>query len=230
MSPTPVAFAALLVAANGSCPKLGPRDCAVTATTGCLNGVSYEYSKSFACGPQQAHSNPKFHGGQAIYDWAETSCCASGNPYDMSTGFCCNNGVHSYSAGECKAWDSSFPEWCGCEGADTSSADVVLEVEAEPVIDAFDTLKVEANCPCGGPSMTMGCVNGHYYNYTTQYPCGTHIANWAQTGCCHTTEGLEPYNLRTQSCCREGDSNVLHSDGHACECSKYGCSRSSVAV
>jgi len=212
------------VGVSSTCPKPTASDCVNTATTGCLNGVSFEYSKSFACGPQQTP------GKQAIFDWDKVSCCASGTPFDMSTGFCCNNGVHDYSNGECKAWDDSFPSWCYCYGEETSSAELELEQEiwAEPVVDAIDTLKEEANCPCGQPSETMGCLNGHHYNYTTQYPCGNSIANWAQTGCCPTSDGLISYNLRTQSCCRGDTLNVVHDYGHACECKKYGCNRIAV--
>ena len=39
---------------------------------------------------------------------------------------------------------------------------------------------------------------------------GNNIANVNTHGCCPTADGVKPYSLRDESCCREGDTNVIH--------------------
>lgn len=194
----------------------------MTETHGCLDGESFDYSEQFPCGAKQPPYTRV-----ALYNWKTTSCCAQGVPFDSSDGFCCYDGVHSFSAGECKDWAPDDPPSCTCTGSSSSAA---LIAEARAAVDAevvaVDTLSTTPSCPCGGPTETKGCLNGHLYDYATEMPCGNYIANVNTHGCCPTADGIKTYSLENESCCREGDANVIHSTAHACECRQYGCDNS----
>lgn len=172
----------------------------------------------FACGSKQ----PPYTS-VALYDLASTSCCAQGIPFDPSANFCCYDGVHSFSAGECVDFDPiHFREECKCLGSSALTLGAESVVEAVKVV-AIDTLATTPECPCGGPTETLGCLNGHLYDYESQMPCGNHIADTATQGCCPTADGIEVYSLEQQSCCKEGDSSVIHGYARACQCMQYDC-------
>ena len=67
-------------------------------------------------------------------------------------------------------------------------------------------------------------MNGWSYDYTDIYPCGKYLMDFDTYGCCATSTGLEPYQFKTQSCCKLATAgHVIKSGGHACDCRKYGC-------
>ncbi len=64
---------------------------------------------------------------------------------------------------------------------------------------------VEAGCT---PSATQGCLNGHAYDFTTQFPCGGDIFSWDDHLCC---EQGRPFTTADQYCCTGSGQRGVHS-------------------
>mmetsp|Transcript_10817 Transcript_10817/g.22705 ORF Transcript_10817/g.22705 Transcript_10817/m.22705 type:complete len:215 (-) Transcript_10817:572-1216(-) len=208
-----------LVLAATTVASTSAASCFPNATHGCLNGYPYDYDTQFPCGSMDEEGN------QPIFSWATSGCCAQGLSFDSSDSYCCFDGVHTYSEGECISWDSkSFNTNCYCDGAKEGYGEhLVMPTGRKPVSDDIpDTIDTSAvnEDPCDTADETNGCLNGWPYNFKEQYPCSHYINRYDTMGCCSDT----PYNLDEDSCCKEGDNYVVHSaDAHACDCSKYGC-------
>jgi len=193
--------------------------CLPTDELGCLNGEAFNRSTQFVCGAARCDTSYQ-NCEPAVYQWATTSCCAQGIAFDKDNNFCCYEGVHANSVGVCKPWSSDFPLSCNCySGVDRrlSGAQGSSQIGSDP--NVVDT-KMPTAQPCSGPLPTEGCLNGYLYDYSTQMPCGDYLVNVQSHGCCTTAEGIKPYNLQTQSCCKFGASNEVFEGSRACTCSK----------
>lgn len=209
-----------------TCPDLPEGACQTSATHGCLDGEAFEFAKRFACGAKQApYTRP------ALYEWATSSCGGQGITFNPSNSFFCFDGVHDFAAGECRDWspdaeDSSSE--CRCYGSESSALGAEAAVASAEATESapVHTLSTTPSCPCSGGTSTSGCLNGHLYEFSTEMPCGNYIANLETHGCCPTAEGIKPYSLTRESCCKDGDDTVIIGHGHACQCRQYGCGES----
>lgn len=192
--------------------------CVPTVGLGCLNGQAFNRSTEFVCGASVCDASYQ-NCQPAIYQWASSSCCAQGIAFDKENSFCCYEGVHDNSVGVCKPYTPNFPTTCGCYDVERR----LSGVQGSPQIGNDPNIvntKVAADQPCSGPLPTEGCLNGYLYDYSTQMPCGDYLVNVQSHGCCTTAEGIKPYNLQTQSCCKLGVSNEVLEGPRACTCSK----------
>jgi len=201
--------------------------CIPTMELGCLNGEAFNRSTEFVCGASKCDASYQ-NCQPAVYQWATSSCCAQGVAYDKQNSFCCYEGVHDNSVGVCKPWSSqNLNDGSGCYDG------VARRLQGSPQI-VNDTIvvdtKVLAEQPCSAPLPTEGCLNGYLYNYSTQMPCGDYLVNVQSHGCCTTAEGIKPYNLQTQTCCKFGGNDEVLDGGRACSCSKHTTTTSSARI
>ena len=158
-------------------------DCAPSATTGCLNGVSYEFATQFPCGNQ-------------VYNWSTTGCCAQALPFNTSQSFCCYDGVHDFDQYYCGAWK---PVAAAASAAASSAASIGSSIDGETAWERVlrpgqrmeDVLPIDTKTRLPPPpeaclhgTTAFGCLNGHRYNWKTEYCCNSFIVLYNTTGCC----------------------------------------------
>lgn len=179
-------FLTLFSLALTSVTSQTPGECLPTATTGCLNGESFEFDTQFACG-------------EHIYNWSTTGCCAQVIPFNTSQSFCCYDGIHDFDQYYCAAWSPSSspspsqkpsPRLVSSGSRDLPQGGLwkrVLEL-GQMIMDVFpiDT-RVRVPDPknqCTHGNKEFGCLNGHRYDWDTETCCANFIIPFNTTGCC----------------------------------------------